>query len=61
MSEAVSIPERQDDPTIDDNVAELDPIEELRAMDEQENRQELEAIVGSAPARGIGPRESTRI
>tara|TARA_R100000808_G_scaffold24194_1_gene55111 strand:- start:8479 stop:9498 length:1020 start_codon:yes stop_codon:yes gene_type:complete len=46
MSEAVSIPERQDDPTIDDNVAELDPIEELRAMDEQENRQELEAIVG---------------
>ena len=46
MSEVASIPERQDDPTIDDNVAELDPIEELRAMDEQENRQALEAIVG---------------
>ena len=37
MSEAVAFSEQEDDPTIDENIAELDPLEELR---------EIEAIVG---------------
>ena len=46
MSEVVPFSDQQDDPSIDENIAELDPLEELREMDELENRQDIEAIGG---------------
>ena len=51
MSEVVPFSDQQDEPSIDENIAELDPLEELREMDELENRQEIEAIVGDEARR----------
>ena len=47
MTQVRDIPEREDDPTIDENVGEIDPIAELRDMDAAEDQQEIEAIVGA--------------
>ena len=47
MTQTTAFQEREDDPTIDDNVAEIDPIAELREMDSAEDQQEIEAIVGA--------------
>ena len=47
MTQVRDIPEREDDPTIDENVGEIDPIAELRDMDAAEDQQEIEAIIGA--------------
>ena len=47
MTQTTAFQEREDDPTIDENVAEIDPIAELREMDSAEDQQEIEAIVGA--------------
>ena len=47
MTQVTELPEREDDPTIDDNVGEIDPIAELRDMDSAEDQEEIEAIIGA--------------
>jgi len=47
MTQVTGFAEREDDPTIDENVGELDPIAELREMDAAEDQQEIEAIIGA--------------